>query len=67
MTKLNPIQINQYLDKLFTFVEGLPMGEKGKEYIKFKFLIDFLDTWQFDEEVRIVLREMFPLNLSSLS
>ena len=50
MTKLNPIQINQYLDKLFTFVEGLPMGEKGKEYIKFKFLIDFLDTWQFDDE-----------------
>jgi hypothetical protein len=50
MSKLNPIQINQYLDKLFTFVEGLPMGEKGKEYIKFKFLIDFIDTWQFDDE-----------------
>ena len=50
MSKLNNNQINEYLDKLLNFAEGLPMREVAKNYIKAKVLIDFLDTWQFDDE-----------------
>lgn len=50
MAILSDNQINTYIDKLLNFVESLPMGDNGKKYIRAKILVDFLDTWQFDEE-----------------
>jgi hypothetical protein len=50
MATLSDNQINTYIDKLFNFVESLPMGDNGKKYIRAKILVDFLDTWQFDDE-----------------
>jgi hypothetical protein len=50
MATLSDNQINTYIDKLFNFVESLPMGDNGKAYIRAKILVDFLDTWQFDDE-----------------
>jgi hypothetical protein len=50
MAILSDNQINTYIDKLLNFVESLPMGDNGKKYIRAKILVDFLDTWQFDDE-----------------
>lgn len=50
MAILSDNQINTYIDKLLNFVESLPMGDNGKAYIRAKILVDFLDTWQFDDE-----------------
>jgi hypothetical protein len=50
MSKLTESQINEYLDKLLQFAESLPIGENGTVYIKGKLIVDFLDTWQFDDE-----------------
>jgi hypothetical protein len=50
MAILSDNQINTYIDKLLNFVESLPMGDNGKAYIRAKILMDFLDTWQFDDE-----------------
>ena len=50
MATLSDNQINAHIDKLLNFVDGLPMGDKGKAYIRAKIIIDFLDTWQFDDE-----------------
>ncbi len=50
MATLSDNQINTYIDKLLNFVESLPMGDNGKKYIRAKILVDFLDTWQFDDE-----------------
>lgn len=50
MATLSDNQINTYIDKLLNFVESLPMGDNGKKYIRTKILVDFLDTWQFDDE-----------------
>jgi hypothetical protein len=50
MAVLSDSQINNYLDKLLEIVEELPFNEKGKAYIKQKIIVDFFDTWQFDDE-----------------
>jgi hypothetical protein len=50
MATISDNQINAYIDKLLNFVESLPMGDNGKAYIRAKILVDFLDTWQFDDE-----------------
>lgn len=50
MAILSDNQINAHIDKLLNFVDGLPMGDKGKAYIRAKIIVDFLDTWQFDDE-----------------
>ncbi len=50
MAILSDNQINTYIDKLLNFVESLPMGDNGKAYIRAKIIVDFLDTWQFDDE-----------------
>jgi hypothetical protein len=50
MATLSDNQTNTYIDKLLNFVESLPMGDNGKAYIRAKILMDFLDTWQFDDE-----------------
>ncbi|MDD2306834.1 MAG: hypothetical protein PHP53_19185 [Prolixibacteraceae bacterium] len=38
------------MDKLLKFIDGLPLEEKGKSYLNLKILVDFYDTWQFDDE-----------------
>ena len=50
MSRLTDSQIDNYVDKLLNFVDGLPLKEKGKSYLRFKILVDFYDTWQFDDE-----------------
>lgn len=65
MSKLSPNQIHQYLDKLFTLVDSLPIKDKGKEYLRFKLLVDFLDTWQFDDEINQYSLKMYLSNPNS--
>lgn len=50
MSRLTDSQIDDYVDKLLNFIDGLPLKEKGKSYLRFKILVDFYDTWQFDDE-----------------
>jgi hypothetical protein len=50
MSRLTDSQIDDYVDKLLKFIDGLPLKEKGKSYLNLKILVDFYDTWQFDDE-----------------
>jgi hypothetical protein len=50
MSVLSDNQINAHIDKLLNFVDSLPMDDKGIAYIRAKIIVDFLDTWQFDDE-----------------
>jgi hypothetical protein len=50
MSRLTDSQLDDYVDKLLNFIDGLPLKEKGKSYLHFKILVDFYDTWQFDDE-----------------
>jgi hypothetical protein len=50
MSRLTDSQIDDYVDKLLKFIDGLPLKGKGKSYLNLKILVDFYDTWQFDDE-----------------
>ena len=50
MSRLTDSQIDDYVDKLLKFIDGLPLKENGKSYLNLKILVDFYDTWQFDDE-----------------
>lgn len=50
MSRLTDSQIDDYVDKLLKFIDGLPFKEKGRNYLRYKILVDFYDTWQFDDE-----------------
>lgn len=65
MALLSDNQINAYIDKLLNFVESLPMGENGKAYIRAKMLVDFLDTWQFDDEANSFTLDEYLANPSN--
>lgn len=65
MAILSDNQINAYIDKLLNFVDGLPMGENGKAYIRAKLLVDFLDTWQFDDEANSFTLDEYLANPSN--
>lgn len=59
MSKLTPEQVNKYLNNILSFVETLPLKDKGKEYIKFNLLDDFYDVWHFDDEENDFTREEY--------
>jgi len=65
MAILSDNQINTYIDKLLNFVESLPMGDNGKKYIRAKILVDFLDTWQFDDEANGFIIDEYLANPSN--
>lgn len=65
MAILSDNQINAYIDKLLNFVESLPMGDNGKAYIRAKIIVDFLDTWQFDDEANGFTFEEYIANPSN--
>ena len=65
MAIISDNQINAYIDKLLNFVDGLPMGDNGKAYIRAKLLVDFLDTWQFDDEANSFTLEEYLANPSN--
>jgi hypothetical protein len=65
MALLSDNQINVYIGKLLNFVESLPMGENGKAYIRAKMLVDFLDTWQFDDEANSFTLDEYLANPSN--
>jgi hypothetical protein len=65
MAIISDNQINAYIDKLLNFVDGLPMGDSGKAYIRAKLLVDFLDTWQFDDEANSFTLEEYLANPSN--
>ena len=65
MAIISDNQINAYIDKLLNFVDGLPMGDNGKAYIRAKLLVDFLDTWQFDDEANCFTIDEYLANPSN--
>lgn len=65
MAILSDNQINAHIDKLLNFVDGLPMGDNGKAYIRAKIIVDFLDTWQFDDEANGFTFEEYIANPSN--
>lgn len=65
MAILSDNQINAHIDKLLNFVDGLPMGDKGKAYIRAKIIVDFLETWQFDDEANGFTFEEYIANPSN--
>ncbi len=65
MAIISDNQINAYIDKLLNFVDGLPMGDNGKAYFRAKLLVDFLDTWQFDDEANSFTLEEYLANPSN--
>lgn len=65
MAILSDNQINAQIDKLLNFVDGLPMGDNGKAYIRAKIIVDFLDTWQFDDEANGFTFEEYIANPSN--
>ena len=65
MAMISDNQINAYIDKLLNFVESLPMGDNGKAYIRAKIIVDFLDTWQFDDEANGFTFEEYIANPSN--
>jgi len=65
MAIISDNQINAYIDKLLNFVESLPMGDNGKAYIRAKIIVDFLDTWQFDDEANGFTFEEYIANPSN--
>lgn len=65
MAMISDNQINAYIDKLLNFVESLPMGDSGKAYIRAKIIVDFLDTWQFDDEANGFTFEEYIANPSN--
>lgn len=65
MAILSDNQINAHIDKLLNFVDGLPMGDNGKAYIRAKIIVDFLDTWQFDDEANGFTFEEYITNPSN--
>ena len=65
MAIISDNQINAYIDKLLNFVESLPMGDNGKAYIRAKIIVDFLDTWQFDDEANGFTFEEYIVNPSN--
>lgn len=67
MSKLSQNQINHYLDKLFTIVEGLSIQDIGKEYLKYNLFVDFIDLWQFDEEKNAYTLDEYLVNPQSPS
>jgi len=65
MAILSDNQINAHIDKLLNFVDGLPLGDNGKAYIRAKIIVDFLDTWQFDDEANGFTFEEYIANPSN--
>ena len=62
MSRLTDSQIDDYVDKLLNFIDGLPLKEKGKSYLRFKILVDFYDTWQFDDEANVFTLDEYLAN-----
>lgn len=65
MAILSQDQVYAFIDKILNFVDSLPLEENGKAYIRAKILVDFLDTWQFDDEANCFTFEEYIANSSN--